>query len=216
MKFNEKDKAIIMGLLLGDGYISPNGRISIEHCEKQKNYCIFKAKLLHTVCGGKEIKVRESIRTRSKLKNGKEWRTPIFTTYSFRRQSVDLKQFRNLLYKENKKTITKEILNMLNSVSIALWWLDDGNVCEKHTHGKKCGYNLRLYTFLSKKENELIRDFFIQKYNVVWNVVPTEDTKRTDLYMLRCGSIEGRKFLAIIRDFVREKIPDMSYKVIDI
>ena len=72
MKFNEKDKAIIMGLLLGDGYISPNGRISIEHSEKQKNYCIFKAKLLHTVCGGKEIKVKESIRTRSALKSGKD------------------------------------------------------------------------------------------------------------------------------------------------
>jgi hypothetical protein len=34
--------------------------------------------------------------------------------------------------------------------------------------------------------------------------------------MLRCGTIEGRKFLNIIRDYIREKVPSMAYKVIDI
>ena len=61
MKLTEKDKSILIGLLLGDGYIDDKGRICIEHGEKQKDYCIYKAKLLHSVCGGKDIKVHEYI-----------------------------------------------------------------------------------------------------------------------------------------------------------
>ena len=62
MKLTEKDKSILIGLLLGDGYIDEKGRIYIEHGEKQKDYCIYKAKLLHSVCGGKDIKVHEVVK----------------------------------------------------------------------------------------------------------------------------------------------------------
>ena len=34
--------------------------------------------------------------------------------------------------------------------------------------------------------------------------------------MLRCGQTEGRKFLSIIREIVRTKVPSMQYKVLDI
>jgi hypothetical protein len=34
MKLTEKDKSILIGLLLGDGYIDDKGRICIEHGEK--------------------------------------------------------------------------------------------------------------------------------------------------------------------------------------
>lgn len=37
MKFTEYDKAIMIGLILGDGYISPKGRINVTHCEQQKS-----------------------------------------------------------------------------------------------------------------------------------------------------------------------------------
>ena len=62
MKLTEKDKSILIGLLLGDGYIDDKGRICIEHGEKQKEYCIYKAKLLHSVCGGRDIKVKNNLK----------------------------------------------------------------------------------------------------------------------------------------------------------
>jgi hypothetical protein len=34
MKLTEKDKSILIGLLLGDGYIDDKGRIYVEHGEK--------------------------------------------------------------------------------------------------------------------------------------------------------------------------------------
>ena len=43
------------------------------------------------------------------------------------------------------------------------------------------------------------------------------DRKRSpDKYNLHCGKKEGEKFLSIIRDIVREKVPSMSYKVVDL
>lgn len=222
MKLTEKDMSILIGLILGDGYIDDKGRIGIEHGEKQKDYCIFKAKLLHSVCGGKDIKVHEYIRTRSILKNKKQFKESTFTTYSFKKQSTSFIPIRKMFYGEDrKKHITEEILQYLDITSIALWWMDDGCLTEKYTYPPnkervKCGYTLRLCTYLPKEQNELIQKYFEEKYNMKWNVVRADSAKNDSQWMLRCGTIEGRKFLNIIRDYIREKVPSMAYKVIDI
>ena len=48
--------------------------------------------------------------------------------------------------------------------------MDDGCLTEKHIYRNKerikCGYTLRLYTYLTKKENELIREYFIKHYDM--------------------------------------------------
>ena len=213
--------SVLIGLLLGDGYVDAKGRIRIEHCEKQKDYCIFKAKLLHSVCGGKNINVHEYTRSHSIRKDGKEWKSNTFTTYSFKKQSKSFIPIRNMLYSQNKrKHITAEVLSHLDTCAIALWWMDNGNIQEKYTYssGKKvkCGYNLRLYTYLSKEENELIRQYFIDNYNMYWNVVRAGGSYNNTQWILRCGVHEGRKFLNIIREYIKEKVPSMAYKVIDI
>lgn len=211
MKFTEIDKAILIGLLLGDGYINDKGRIEIEHRIQQKEYCIFKAKLLHSVCGGKNINVHEYERIHSIKKDGKKWKSKTFTTVSFKRQSQHFIPFRMLLYKNKRKTITQEALNLLSPLSIALWWMDDGHLVQRD--GNPDLYELMLYTYLSKEENKLIQKYFLEKYNMKWNVIPTN---KENQYILRCGQTEGRKFLDIIREIVRTKVPSMQYKVLDI
>ena len=221
MKLTEKDKSILIGLLLGDGYIDDKGRIYIEHGEKQKEYCIYKAKLLHSVCGGKDIKVHEYIRNRSTLKDGKQFKESTFTTYSFKKQSQSFIPIRQLLYDVNrKKYISEEILPYLTPEVIALWWMDDGCLTKKYTYQngekKHCGYMLRLCTYLPKEQNEIIQKFFKENYQMEWNVVKADGAKDDSQWMLRCGSIEGRKFLNIIRDYITKNVPSLSYKVINI
>lgn len=221
MKLTEKDMSILIGLLLGDGYIDDNGRIQVEHGEKQKEYCIYKAKLLHSVCGGKDIKVHEYIRNRSVLKDRKQFKESTFITYSFKKQSRSFIPIRQLLYNENrKKYISTEILQYLSPEAIALWWMDDGCLTKKYTYQngekKHCGYTLRLCTYLPKEQNEVIQKFFDENYQMHWNVVLADSAKDDTQWMLRCGSIEGRKFLNIIREYIIKNVPSMSYKVIDI
>ena len=221
MKLTEKDMSILIGLILGDGFISEKGRIQIEHGEKQKDYCIYKAKLLHSVCGGKDIKVHECIRTRSILKDKKQFKESTFITYNFKKQSQSFIPIRKMLYDSNKrKHISEEVLKYLTPESIALWWMDDGCLTKKYTYTngekKHSGYMLRLCTYLSKEQNELVQKYFIEKYDMHWNVVKADGAKDDQQWMLRCGSIEGRKFLNIIRDYIIKNVPSLSYKVINI
>ena len=221
MKLTEKDKSILIGLLLGDGYIDDKGRIYVEHGEKQKEYCIYKAKLLHSVCGGKDVKVHEYVRNHSILKDKKQFKESTFVTYSFKKQSQSFIPIRQILYDSNrKKHISEEILPYLTVEAIALWWMDDGCLTKKYTYQngekKHCGYILRLCTYLPKEQNEIIQKFFRENYQMEWNVVKADGAKDDSQWMLRCGSIEGRKFLDIIRDYVIKNVPSLSYKVINI
>lgn len=221
MKLTEKDKSILIGLLLGDGYIDDKGRIYVEHGEKQKEYCIYKAKLLHSVCGGKDIKVHEYIKNRSILKDREQFKESTFITYSFKKQSQSFVPIRQLLYDNNrKKYISEKILPYLTPEVIALWWMDDGCLTKKYTYQngekKHCGYMLRLCTYLPKEQNEIIQKFFKENYQMEWNVVKADGAKDDSQWMLRCGSIEGRKFLNIIRDYIIKNVPSLSYKVINI
>ena len=221
MKLTEKDKSILIGLLLGDGYIDDKGRIEVEHGEKQKDYCIFKAKLLHSVCGGRDIKVHEYVRNRSILKDRKQFKESTFITYSFKKQSQSFIPIRIMLYgKDRKKRITQEVLDLLTPEAIALWWMDDGCLTKKYTYQngekKHCGYMLRLCTYLPKEQNELIRQYFMDKYDMVWNVVKADGAKDDTQWMLRCGSNEGKRFLNIIREYIEKNVPSLAYKVINI
>lgn len=214
MKLTQKDKAILIGLIIGDGYLSDNGRLCIEHDQKQEEYCRFKAALLHSVTGGKEIKVHKNERIRSERKDGKKWKNQHFVTFSFKRQSKSFVYFRNLLYKNRKKVITEDVLNLLNETSLMLWWLDDGNLCRKQTLNKKPGsYCLRFYIYRTMEECMIFQKWFKEKYNIQWNIVKSSTEGLFNFY---CGVREGVKFINLFQETVRTKIPSMSYKVLDI
>lgn len=210
MNFTNYDIAILLGLLLGDGYIDPRGQIQIKHCETQKEYCEYKAKLLHSVCGGKDIKIHLTQIDGKKSK----FKENIYNYYGIKKQSKHFKFIRKLLYPNDKKEFTSEVLSYLQPISIALWWMDDGCLSRrKLKNGQPGSYMLRLFTYTSKEETERIQKYFLDNYDVNWNVVKADGDPSK--YMLRCGVNEGRKFLNIIRNIVL-KVPCMAYKVIDI
>ena len=215
MKLNDLNKSILIGLLLGDGYIDPKGRIYIEHCKEQLEYCVYKAKLLHSVIGGKDIKVSLLQRKRTPLKNGKKYKSgDTFITCKFSKQSKHFIPIRDLLYPNGKKEITKEVLECLTPLSIALWWMDDGNLNRrKNADGTLGAYMLRLYTYLSFEQNVLIRDFFIKNYNIYWNILTANQEK--EQYYLYCSQTEGKKFMDLISQIIIKNVPSMSYKLFD-
>jgi len=82
------------------------------------------------------------------------------------------------LYRNGKKEITKELLEFIDLETLVLWWLDDGCVSKKYTYkeGKRieCGHMLRIFTYLPFEQNLLLREFFLNKYGITWNVVKAD------------------------------------------
>lgn len=189
MNLTKYDIAILLGLLLGNGHIDSKGQIHIKHSKKQKEYCEFKAKLVHSICGGSDIKIKEST-------DG---------TNKFKKQSKRFQQIRKLLYSENKKTINNEILNLIQPISIALWWMDKGSVI-KNTDS----FTLKFFINRSLEESKLIQNYFLSIYNIKWDIIPSDIIQNK--YILSCND---KKFLAIIKDIV-SRVKCMQYKIIDI
>jgi hypothetical protein len=62
-----------------------------------------------------------------------------------------------------------------------------------------------LNTGVSYEENVVIRDFFAEKYGVLFSIV-----KNNACYRLRCGTKVAKQFIEIVRPFI---IPSMRYKI---
>ena len=83
--------------------------------------------------------------------------------------------------------------------------MDDGNLAKKKKNGKIHAYELYLNTFVSDEENQTIIDYFKEVWNIKFSKV-----KNNGGYRLRCGTIEARKFINIIKEYV---LPSMQYKI---
>lgn len=196
----KENKAILIGLSIGDGcvksrkdkrYNYTQNSIEFIHSEKQKEYIEYKADLLHSIFGGKRPNVRFFIN------NG-------FPAYSMMKTDKYLKIIYDLMYFNNKKRITRRCLDYLTPQALAIWYMDDGNLAKKKRNGKIHAYELYLNTFVTDEEHDIIIEYFKEKWNVNFSKV-----KNNGGYRLRCGTIEARKFIKIIDDFV---IPSMKYK----
>lgn len=202
---NKDEKATLIGLVLGDGYINCsknkkiyiNSSINFQHSIKQKEYLEWKASLLHKIFGGNKPRVVEF------NNNG----------YPGVRMCKANRYFRVLhkyLYRNGRKTIPLKALNRLTPLALAIWWMDDGCLFAKKRNGKIHAWELYLNTYLTDEENQVIIDYFKEKWNICWKLNHSKGWSR-----LRCSTIEGRKFLDIIRPIV-DKIQCMRYKVINI
>ena len=198
----QEEKSLIIALIIGDGHIDNTGRISINHCEKQKEYLQFKADLIYSIIGGKPITLHK---TKAYIK-GKEYHG-----YSIRKCcKKKLIQFRQLMYPNGRKEITREILEQLTLQGIAIWYMDDGSLTpERDKSGNIKAYKLGIATYLSKEENQVIIDYFKEKWNLEFH-----SHKDGSQYRLRMGTKEARKFLQLVRPYVN--IECMKYKVIEI
>lgn len=194
------NKGLLIALGIGDGYVFARKHkkwnytqygISFIHCKKQHEYIKYKAKILHSIFGGKE--------PIPKLFNNSG-----YLGYRVQKSDKYLRIIRKLLYKNNKKYITRECLDFLTPQGIAIWYMDDGSLVAHKRNGKIHAYEVLLNTYMSHEEHKIIIEYFKE----VWDVQFAE-VKNKNGYRLRCGTIEGRKFISIIDKYV---IPIMQYK----
>ena len=149
-------KSILIGTLLGDGYIPKKNRkncsIQWEHAIKDKDYALWKAD---------ELGLKYYIYYRNRLDNRtkKTYSSIIINTAS----NNILNYYRKLFYPQGKKVINKTILSILTPKAIAVWYCDDGSLYIS----KRTGYHLYLSVdSYSKNAKNLIRRYFENKYKL--------------------------------------------------
>lgn len=198
----KEHKSILISLIIGDGCLyvkkdlrfanSWHSKLIIKHSVKQLEFLNYKVSLLHSIFGGKHPDI---------VNINNNGFPGIVATKSNKYFRV-LKKF---IYKNGKKNITKNILNFLTPQGLAIWYMDDGNLSLKKRDGKVHARELFLNTHLSVEENQVIIDYFSEKWGINFTQV-----KNNGLYRLRCGTKEAAKFIEIIKPYI---VPSMLYKI---
>jgi hypothetical protein len=185
-------RSAIIGMILGDGHIRDRGTICIRHAEQQKDYLLYKAKIL----GLKQSKVVEC----HPFDNSgyPAWRLET-------RSNPLYKRLRKILYIHGKKAITRKCLDYLDPIGISIWFQDDGSTSYKKRNGKIHAVELTLNTYVSKEENETIIAYFKERWNVSFGL-----NKSKGKHRLRAGTREGKKLVSLIEPYI---LPCMKYKI---
>jgi recombination protein RecA len=127
VRFSDDLQHLLLGSMLGDGSIRQDGRTTAyfreEHAHKQKEYVQWKEKAFGRLA-------------RKPSDNGHG--------YGFSTEALyELAQIRPKFYSANKryKRVTTELLEQLNPLSLAVWYMDDGTNNRQHeNHNKKTIY----------------------------------------------------------------------------
>ena len=182
---NYFQKSALIGSLLGDSSISKKYILNIGHGLKQEEYYKHKIQLLSP-----NIKFLEYRRE----KIDKRTNNLYISLQAYSNKYEDIVNLKKLLYINDKKEITKEILKDFNEISLAYLYMDDGNY-------EKYGAKIALCNF-SNNSLILFQNFLKNKWNI-----DTSIHKDKTLY-IKANS--KKIFIQLISSYI---IPSMLYKI---
>lgn len=187
-------KEVILGSLLGDGSLKihpqyKNARFSFRHSIKQKEYFFWKLEQLKEISGEKCWWIQNN----NKLGGDK-----------LRYQSLALESLTSLYqltHERQRLRIRRKWLNMLTSLSLAVWWFDDGSLITNGRRGVLC-----TDSFFYKEQKLMARYLYkVWGVKVVIGKIRREwKEKQTEYYRLWIRSSEElQKLLRIILPHIK-------------
>ena len=188
----QKEHDLIIGSLMGDASTRQRERNScfrFSHSIRQKNYSTWKAQILS------EFNISEFREVKRKI--GKAFIHAL--DFSTKTHPV-FNYYRNLFYKDSRKTVNPDILNQLDPRSLAIWICDDGS------RETKQGYIILCTNSYSLEEHNLMKQFFNEKFGLD----PTIGFRDGKYYYLRFKQEDSRKLIEIIKPFMPKS---MLYKI---
>lgn len=121
MSITNRQRDIILGLLLGDGHLEKNGnnvRLRIDQAVVHSDYVVWLYRELKNLATAKPRIIAQKDNRTNKI-----YRRLHFSTYS----NVEFNAWWKMFYPKREKIIPSTIGNMLNSeLSLAIWLMDDG------------------------------------------------------------------------------------------
>ena len=219
-----KELKTLIDFCIGDGCVQ-NHRYSsgtrngeggyyykLEQSIKQLDY------LNHKVDRLESLGFTGLIRKNKKVLNSKE-----HTTISYQVHINEyIKQCYKWIMNNNRKSIDKHLLSVLDAESLAYWYMDDGsaNKESKSSSSPGNGYRyyytyaepklsqIRLYTYaFTEEENILIINWAKEKFNLNFLLV---NGNRDGFYLKLSQLDERKKFIEVVKPYI---IPSMEYKI---
>lgn len=147
-KFNKESRNLMIAMLLGDGSISSTNGFRMTHCGAQKDYLQWKINKLNEY-GIKNCGLKSYVSSKG-YKVGE--------IYYYTRLAVTpfIKVLRRVFYKKHKVIANRKMLNRLDTLGLAIWFMDDGHINQK----RDTGVYVKIATCLSKEHNQIIIDYF--------------------------------------------------------
>jgi hypothetical protein len=195
MPMTNRQKAIIIGLLLGDGHLEQNGRfvrLKVDQALKHSDYVNWLYNELKGLVPAHPVIIRENDKRTHKI-----YARMHFSTYS----NVEFKKWRNDFYVDRKKIVPPKIKNILNSViSLAIWLMDDGykrNDCAA----------IRLNTdAFNYNEQQLLVDCLHQNFQI-----KSQIHKKGKWYNIYIPKGEANKFCQLAKPYI---LPSFKHKLL--
>jgi hypothetical protein len=181
----QEQKSIIIGTLLGDGYIRiipgrKNAFLEVNHSISEKEYVDWKC-----------LKLRTLVKSFPKKRRGKKGR---IAYRFFTRQHPKLTELYKKFYQDGKKSVSEL---KLNSLILAVWFMDDGS-----RSGESYYLNTQRFDLSSQKRLvKMLEDQFKIRSSL------NRDKK---YYRIRIRSESAERFKKLIEKHV---IPTMKYKL---
>lgn len=185
--FDKND--LVIGNLLGDAHIGKDGRISVWHAEKQKDYTLWLMNLYK-----KYFKVRYKERECYLPETKKTYKQVGFET-----SATDYTKLVRMFFYCPNKRITMKQLKKLSPFGIAIWYMDDGCLSFiKDKEHKIKGRQLLLNTqSFSLDEQKIIVGYFKEVWDINCNI--HQDHTSCRIWM---NGTEAFKFLNIISKYI--------------
>lgn len=205
--FTEKDISYMLyGFFLGDGSYR-NGTLTIRHTNKQKFYVLW----IKEICDILNLKYKIKLDFAMNTTLGE-------FTYSDIRIKVPKRFYFETLNKcfdgNNKKIISKYVLNNINIFGLLLWYLDDGAliISKKGYKTKRFAYfNTQCFTY---DEHLLIQDFFKKSFNIDVRIHTDHSGiyKNKRYYRIYINAENFKKFFDLVRPLIKYIPKDFYYK----
>jgi hypothetical protein len=189
MNLSPETQSIIVGCVLGDAYLYPNGTLQIEHAFGQADYVWWKYHKLVDIAGKAPVMVE-----RNDPRTGRTYRSLRFYT------KAALREFRDAFYEDRRKIVPAQVGDLLDPMALSVWFMDDGGRGARTPKGLV--FNTSCY---SEREQITLQAAFAERFGV--DVSIHRVGRGSQLYV-RSKSFD--RFVSIVSPYL---VPQMRYKL---
>ena len=201
IRLSKEQKSLLIALLIGDGTISSNYVFKLSHSTLQREYLEWKVELLNKY-GIKNNGVKEYI-SKCGYNTGKS------VLYSQMSLIPTIKALRRSVYTP-KKTITRKLLEWLNPLGLAIWYMDDG--CINVNTSKQRSSIQHTIKIAACVDDSTIKTI-INYFDEVWGIHFRPFKEGRNTYSIASSSeLDCEKFIKIVKPYI-EQVPSFLYKI---